>query len=79
METDTSLLSYIFAAILAAAAAVSFTGCTGPMGMVLGGERVHELYNARFQQQYEDGFATDYHGSADKMALNAELDKRRRY
>lgn len=78
---ETTIWEYIIATILAAVAALTLSGCTGPFGVVMGGERVHELYNQRFQERYEPGFngATDYHTPREKHALQRELDKKRGY
>lgn len=68
---------YVLAIVLAVIAGFSVSGCTGPFGVVVGGERVHELYNARFQQRYDNGFNSpmDYHTRDEKRALAAEIAK----
>lgn len=84
METESlSFLEIVLAVVMAFVAATVLSGCTGPFGIVMGGERVHELYNRRFQTSYESGFngfnGTDYHTADERQALQRELDKKRHY
>ena len=58
------------------------SACTGPFGIVVGGERVHEIYNQRVRAAaLSDNYGApmDSYSPREKVALQTELDRKRRY